>query len=130
MEALSDYAKKRLLVASEMLSDAKWLLANDRLSSAADRAYYAMFHAAQAALAVRGVTAPRSHRGLRTQFGKHPVLTGVIEREYSRDLALAHQLRQESSYEIYATPESNSVSELVTKAGRFVERIEQFVAAG
>ncbi len=110
-----------------MIADAKLLLEGKRLKSAADRGYYAMFHAAHAALAANGVTAPRTHRGLRAEFSKQLVLPGMIEREYSRDLALGHQMRQESSYETYAEVDETAVSNLISRAEHFRTRIAQMV---
>src|SRR3990172_6816347 len=72
MEPLSEYARTRLELAREMLADAKSLCDEGRLRSAADRAYYTMFHAAQAALAGRGEKAPRAPKGLRAMLGGRP----------------------------------------------------------
>lgn len=114
-------------LAEEMLADARLLFGGDRLKSAADRAYYSMFHCAQAVLAAQGIIAPRSHRGLRSQFGKHLVVTGIIEREYARDLTLAHEMRQEGTYEAYATMSADSVAELIARAEKFLERMKPLV---
>lgn len=120
----SEYARTRLELATNMLSDAKFLLGQGRLSSAVDRAYYAMFHAAQAALAAAGVKAPRSHRGLRNQFGEHVVATGLVEREYARDLTKASEVRQEATYEAYApAPTADEATDLVERADRFLKRV-------
>lgn len=129
-EPLSEYVKTRLQLADDMLTDARLLFNNNRLKSAADRAYYSMFHAAQAALATHGIRVPRTHRGLRSQFGEHLVATGIIEREYSRDLTLAHEMRQESTYEAYATISVTAVAELIGKAEKFLQRIGQLVHRG
>ena len=126
-ERSSEYARTRLRLAEEMLADARLLLGDGRLKSAADRAYYSMFHSAQAALAAQGITAPRSHRGLRSQFGKHLVVPGIIEREYARDLTLAHEMRQEGTYEAYATMSVDSAADLVGRAGKLLERVTLLV---
>lgn len=97
------------------------------MESAVDRAYYAMLHAAQAALAALGKKAPRSHRGLRSQFGVHLVNTGLIEREYARDLTKAHEVRQESTYEAYVPTASDEVADLIDRAERFVTRMTGLV---
>ena len=109
------------------MGDARLLFGHGRLKSAADRAYYSMFHCAQAALAALGITAPRSHRGLRSQFGKHLVVTGIIEREYARDLTLAHEMRQEGTYEAFTTMSADGVAELVARAESFLERVKLLV---
>jgi uncharacterized protein (UPF0332 family) len=109
--------------AGKMLSDAKLLQDQGRMESAADRAYYSMLHAAQAALAALGKKAPRSHRGLRSQFGQHLVSTGLVEREYARDLTKAHEVRQESTYEAHTSTGEDEMADLITRAERFVTRM-------
>ncbi len=107
-----------------MLADAKSLCDQGRLRSAADRAYYTMFHAAQAALAGRGEKAPRTHKGLRSMFGERLVATGLIEREYSRDLTKAFEMRQESTYEAYGVATEAEADDLIGRAERFLTRVE------
>ena len=124
MEPLSEYARTRLELAREMLADAKSLCDEGRLRSAADRAYYTMFHAAQAALAGRGEKAPRTHKGLRSMFGERLVAAGLIEREYSRDLTKAFEMRQESTYEAHGAATEGEVAGLIGRAERFLIRVE------
>jgi uncharacterized protein (UPF0332 family) len=123
---LSEYGRTRLEKADKMLSDTAMLIGAGRFESAADRAYYAMFHAAQAALVAVGVKAPRTHRGLRSQFGERLVTTGLIEREFSRDLTKAHEVRLESTYEAYAAMDEGEARTMLEAADRFVTRIRQF----
>jgi len=118
-----------LELAEEMLADAKALHAEGRLRSAADRAYcrYSIFHAAQAALAKHGLKAPRTHKGLRSQFGERLIATGILEREYSRDLTKAFEMRQESTYEAYGSVTGDEMADLIARAERFVARIRALV---
>ena len=127
LEPSSEYVQTRLQLADDMLADARLLFTNSRLKSAADRAYYGMFHAAQAALGSQGVKAARSHRGLRSQFSEHLVATGILEKEYSKDLTFAHERRQESTYEAYGAIGDSDVAELIAKAEKFVSRIRRLV---
>ncbi len=43
-EPSGDYVREQLRLAEEALSDARYLLEDNRLKAAANRAYYAMFH--------------------------------------------------------------------------------------
>ena len=127
-EPLSEYGRTRLELAEEMLADAKALYDQGRLRSAADRAYCSIFHAAQAALARHGVKAPRTHKGLRSQFGEKLIATGVLEREYSRDLTKAFEMRQESTYEAYSSAAEDEVADLIARGERFLRRVRAFVS--
>lgn len=52
---------------------------------AVSRAYYVVLHAAKAALLVHDIAA-ESHTSVRRLFGKHLILTGAIEPEWSKYL--------------------------------------------
>ncbi len=129
-EPLSEYGRTRLELAEEMLADAKALYNEGRLRSAADRAYYSIFHAAQAALAKHGLKAPRPHKGLRSQFGEQLIATGILERGYSRDLTKALEMRQESTYEAYGSVTGDEVADLIARAEKSLQRIRAFVMSG
>ena len=78
------------------LAIAEWKRANRSLRAASScllhqchadvvsRAYYAVFHAAKAALAFHGGTLPGSHGGVRQQFGIRLVESGLIERRWGK----------------------------------------------
>ncbi len=108
-------------LADEALSDAKYLLQDHRLKAAANRAYYAMFHAAQAALSSVDVRPPKTHKGAINLFGRHLIKTGKLNKEYSKYLQDAYDLRQQSDY-------GTDVSVGEHHAEQVLERAEAFVA--
>ena len=71
--------------AAKTLSAADLLAREDYPEDAVARAYYAGLHAAKAALSVHGIVA-ESHAAVRGLFGKHLILTGAIEREWSKQI--------------------------------------------
>ncbi len=127
MEPTKEYAKRCLELAKEYLEDSKKLLELKRFRSAIDRAYYAMFHAAQAILAFKGIAPPKTHKGLRELFGKEIILKGLIEKDFGKDLTRAFELRQASTYEVYAKFGEDVVGEIVEKAERFVSKIKELI---
>ena len=58
MELFPEHVQRELQRAEEALDDAAHLYQTDRLNAATNRAYYAMFHAALAALASEGIRRP------------------------------------------------------------------------
>lgn len=92
---------KQLKLSEEFLSDAQELMLTGRLRSAIDRAYYAMFHAAQAVLFMKG-RKPKTHVGVIRMFGKEIIEGGVLDRKYGRFLNEAYDARHRSTYEITA----------------------------
>ncbi|WP_429648008.1 HEPN domain-containing protein [Skermanella aerolata] len=72
------------------------------LEGATNRAYYASFHAARAALAHFGELPEtvKSHSTVIGLFGKHIVQTGRMDTENGRLLNRAHQLRNLTDYNV------------------------------
>lgn len=93
----------RLLKGDEMLADARLMLQNGHLKSAANRAYYAIYHAAQVSLAQEVARLPESHKGIRALFARYYVATHRVDRSLSRDLTFTFELGQASSYLVDAS---------------------------
>lgn len=66
---------------------------------AANRLYYALFHAVTALFVHDGI-AVGSHRGIKSRLGQHYILTGKIPVEYSKFLAQMESLRDKADYNI------------------------------
>lgn len=69
--------------ADEMLQVAEHNLAEGFYSTAVNRAYYAVFYAANALLATQGLSRGK-HSGVVAAFRQHFVKPGLIEAEYGR----------------------------------------------
>ena len=76
-EQAIEISKVRFDHAKECLRDAKLLLAGESYRSAANRAYYAIFHAMRAVLALDGVDM-KHHSGIISEFRKRYIKTGVF----------------------------------------------------
>ena len=73
-------AKRFLTQADEMVELKHWDLA-------ANRYYYACFHAVQALFIAKGVNA-HTHAGINTQFSLHFVKTGIVDISYGSFMCL------------------------------------------
>lgn len=120
MEPSPEYVKRELQLADEALDDAEFLLQDDRLKGAANRAYYAMFYAVRAALASTGVERPRTHKGAINLFSRHWVRTRKVDKVFAGDLQDAFDLRQKGDYDVYAVLGGEVVSNMIEKAKAFV----------
>lgn len=112
-----------------MLADAKLMLEHGRLESAADRAYYAMFHAAKAAVSIEVNKLPRTHKGVHTLFAQHFVATNKVDLSLHRDLTFGFELRLESSYEVDATFGEDVVQQLIAKADGFISQVRNVIGS-
>jgi len=119
--------KEHLKLSKEFLEDAKRLFKFKSLRSAVDRAYYAMYHAAQAVLLSKGIKA-RTHKGTILEFGKNVVEKGLISKEYGRWLTEALDIRLSGTYNIYAVFGEDIVKEIIEKAERFVKEVERILS--
>jgi uncharacterized protein (UPF0332 family) len=111
--------------AHKALASARLLLDADDTDGATNRAYYAMFEAALAALAwavggAADVPRYRTHSGLIASFGRHLVLTGRLPAEFGRALNRVQELRLTADY--FSEPVSPS------KAKWAIDEAERFVA--
>lgn len=88
--------------AERALAAARLLLDNGDVEGACNRAYYAMFDAAHAALLVAGVavaeSTPKKHSGLIAAFGLHLVKTGRIAPALGSAINKVERLRRLADY--------------------------------
>lgn len=111
----TEKAKRFLTQADEMANLKHWDLA-------ANRYYYACFHAVQALFIAKGVNA-HTHAGINTQFSLHFVKTGVVDISYGSFLARMFQLRQKADYNCAYEVSESEVQEIVDLTHNFVKTI-------
>lgn len=126
MENRVEKAKLSLAKAREAFREARVLLDSSAFSGAISRAYYAMFHAATAALASRSLEFSK-HSAVISAFGSNFARTGLIEKEYHQMLLKAFESREAADYDIYSKPEREWAENAVHQAERFLERIAKFL---
>lgn len=83
--------------AARDLRSARILLNDEDADGAGNRSFYAMFHAATAALASRN-EACGTHAGLIGRFSALFVQTGLVPRELGRAFNMAEKVRLEADY--------------------------------
>ena len=105
--------------ADQAVRAAKKLLMDEQFEAAANRAYYAMFHAARAALLTVGDESAKKHARVIGQFGLRFVREGRLPLELGRAINDAQQLRIESDYGP-GSPDPEAVRSSVAKAEEFV----------
>jgi len=100
-------------------------------NSAASRAYYAMFQAAQVALKAVGVTRMMwSHPGLQASFASEVIMRRKLYPPRFRDyLSVGLGVRQAADYG-YAGVSMKMSHRLMRKAGDFVHTVERIAGHG
>jgi uncharacterized protein len=97
--------------------------------AAISRAYYAIFHAARAAVYYRGGD-PITHRGTISEFNRLLVKEDLFESEYQEILKSARDRRTVIDYETYELeflPDIVLAHDTVAKAEKFVRRVDDFI---
>lgn len=93
------------------------------------RAYYAIYHATKACLALKG-SYPRTHKGVVSEFGQLYVTTGDVDAEYGKILSAAKMLREKGEYEAFTTIGRKVAKQKLNDAKAFLSMIEEVVKAG
>jgi uncharacterized protein (UPF0332 family) len=115
-----------LAKAAHACASARLLLQSDDLDGACNRAYYAMFHAARAALIA--VEAPdmggKTHSGLIAAFGLHLVKNGPLPVELGRSFNHVEHVRVIADYRDEAVS-AGDVRAVIEQAETFVDAIRR-----
>lgn len=87
-------------------------------------AYYAVYHAAKAALLLKGVV-PQSHEGIERMFSLYYVKTKEIEVDKGKIIGRLMKLREEADYYPETTFSADDSSDAIEKAEAFVKRAKK-----
>lgn len=88
------------------------------------RAYYAMYHAARAALSMVDVF-PKTREGVVSEFGREFVLAGIFQKELGRNLAEAKAAGETYEYSVAVTAGKSEVEMILSNASWFCEGSEE-----
>lgn len=116
----------RLQRAQEALDDAESDLEQQRLNSASNRIYYATFYAANAMPATRDLSSSR-HAGVIGLFYRHFVQNGDFPPELAQHLGRAFEMRTNTDYKDFSSPDSAKVHEQFEHARAFVQKVEELL---
>ncbi len=112
--------------AFECLADATALLEKNRYTATLSRSYYAMFHAAQAALISQGIEA-YTHTGVNVQFQKTFVKTGKFPLAFGKTFSKILDQRLKSDYEIGFKASPDDAKHTFDEATIFVKAIRDYL---
>lgn len=125
-ERRKDLCYYRLEKSKKCLASAKLLIQTEDYCGAANRAYYSIFHCIRSLLALEGVDFSK-HAGVMAYFQKNYVKSGIFEKEYSKILTGAFEMRSESDYDDYYVLSREEVEEQVQSAQFFLDGIMKYV---
>ena len=113
--------------AHRFLSQADEMYGIQHWDLAANRYYYACYHAVQGLFIAKGLPATRKHSGTVTQFSLHFVKAGIVEPIYGSFLARMMQLRQKADYNCAFDITEKDLGEFVTLSKAFIDVVENLL---
>ena len=120
--AVTELQDALLAKALRALEAAAVALEHEDTETATNRAYYACFHVARAALMGEGEQ-PKTHSGVHNRFALRFVASGRVPVEVARTLPHVAQVREKADYDAFAVTDLHAAADLVADAERFVETV-------
>ncbi|MBR2948841.1 MAG: HEPN domain-containing protein [Lachnospiraceae bacterium] len=120
-----DVAEHRLQVAREDFTAAKLLLEANSYRGANNRAYYAIFHAVSAVLALEGI-AFKKHKDTLAYFNKNYVATELFPREMGRKIVKAEEIRHASDYDTFYIASKEDTVQQIETADKLIRLVSEF----
>jgi uncharacterized protein (UPF0332 family) len=114
--------------AQQALGSAQLLTRGGYYEDAIARIYYALFHAAKAALHVHDISAD-THNAVRRMFGLHLIKPGEIEAQWSAPLGQTFDERQAADYNPQVSFSAKEANDACRDARAFVRRIRSYLLA-
>lgn len=113
--------------AKECLETAKNLIALNDYKTAANRSYYAVFHAMRSVLAFDGIDM-KHHSGIISEFRKLYIKTGTFDIKLSSFITKLFNVRNNSDYDDFYIISKDKVLEQINMAEQFLDSIKIFLS--
>lgn len=112
--------------ALECLEAAHSLLTNGNIKSAANRGYYAIFHAMRSVLVFDGIDM-KHHSGIISAFRRLYIKTGIFDIRLSTIISELYDLRTGSDYDDFFVVSGAEVADQIENAKYFLKEIRKFL---
>lgn len=124
--SLTILSAHRFKRAKEELSTAELLLRSTNFRSSINRSYYAIFHAIRAINALDGFDSSK-HSGVISHFNQEYVKTGIFQKEVSKIIRNASELREQADYEDFYEATQEEASDVFDQASLFIAAVEKYL---
>ena len=121
-----DLSRYRLAKASEMFETARRDMHAEDYASANNRAYYCIFHAMRAVLALDGEDYQK-HSAVIARFSLNYLKTDILPREYGKLISNASLIRNRSDYEDFYICSVEDTQKLVAGAEEFLKCVTEYL---
>ena len=121
-----EFALYRLARAKEEYETANLLFRENKLLAANNRAYYSIFYAIRAILAMEKIDFKR-HKDVIAYFNKNYVKTEIFPRQMGRRVIMASKVREDSDYDEKYEPSSEATSLQIETCKELIELVEKYL---
>ncbi len=123
---MRDEQQAFLQKAERTLETARLNLSHDDPEAAINRAFYAAYYAATAALREVGET-PKTHNGTLRRFSFHFIEPGKLPVSVGNIFVLAFDARQRADYDAFSIFEKGPTADLIEDVQRFVDTVREML---
>ena len=127
-EEVKSLAIYRLEQAKENLEEAEALFSINKFKGASNRAYYSIFHAIKAVLALEE-TDFKKHSSVMAYFNKEYVSKEIFSRELGKRVNEARLFREKSDYVDFYIVTKEECREQIDTAISMIEKTEEYINA-
>ena len=121
-----EFALYRLDRAKQEQETADLLYKENKLLAANNRAYYSIFYAIRAVLAMEKIDFKR-HKDVLAYFNKNYVKTEIFPRQIGRKVVLASKVREDSDYDEEYEPSFETTFLQIQTAKELIELVEDYL---
>ena len=121
-----ELSKHRLEQAKEDFYDAELLFNAQRYKSANNRAYYSIFHAIKAILALEPIDF-KKHKDIQAYFNKNYVKSEIFPKDIGKKIAKASKIREDSDYDDEFIADEERTKQQLQTAEEMIELVEKYI---
>ncbi len=126
-ETIEGFVRYRLNKAKETLETAKMIFKDGKdFTSANNRAYYAIFYAIRAVLAIEEIDFKR-HKDVLAYFNKEYVNKEKFPKMIGRKISQAQRIREDSDYDDDYEPSLEKTEQQINTAQELIDLVEKYV---
>lgn len=116
----------RIKHAEECISSARELYATGNYKSAANRSYYAAFHAMRSVLAFDEIDM-KHHSGILSEFRRRYIKSGIFGSEYSDILSALFDVRTDSDYDDFFIISKEDLAIQLENSEKFLKAVKDYL---
>lgn len=126
-ETIEDFAKYRLAKAKDTMRTAEAIFKDIKdYTSANNRAYYAIFYAIRAVLALEQIDFKR-HKDVIAYFNKNYINTEIFPKEIGRKISQAQKIREDCDYDDEYVPSYEKTEQQIETARKLINLVEKYI---